>query len=178
MGFLAKTRTILVMIKFEHSVFALPFAYLGMLLAEGGIPDGATVVWVTLAMIGARSFAMALNRLLDVNTDRRNPRTASRALPRGLISISEVIVFLAASLAVFFLAVSMLPLLVSSALAGGAGAHGAVFPDKARYLAVSFRAGAVPGTGACWSLGCDSEYAAAGRNLASGSGRHALDRRV
>jgi len=109
MGFLAKTRTILVMIKFEHSVFALPFAYLGMLLAEGGIPDAATVLWVTLAMVGARSFAMALNRLLDVNTDRRNPRTASRALPQRLISITEVIVFLAASLAVFFLAVFMLP---------------------------------------------------------------------
>lgn len=109
MGFLAKTRTILAMIKFEHSVFALPFAYLGMLLAKGGIPDGATIVWVTLAMIGARSFAMALNRLLDVSTDRRNPRTASRALPRGLISISEVIVFLGASLGVFFLAVYMLP---------------------------------------------------------------------
>ena len=109
MGFLAKTRTILVMIKFEHSVFALPFAYLGMMLAEGGLPDAATVIWVTLAMVGARSFAMALNRLLDLNTDRRNPRTASRALPRGLISIPEVIVFLAASLAVFFLAVVMLP---------------------------------------------------------------------
>jgi 4-hydroxybenzoate polyprenyltransferase len=109
MGFLAKPRTILVMIKFEHTIFALPFAYLGMLLAEGGIPDGLTVAWVTLAMIGARSFAMALNRLLDMNTDRRNPRTASRALPRGLISIPEVLVFLAASLAAFFLAVAMLP---------------------------------------------------------------------
>jgi 4-hydroxybenzoate polyprenyltransferase len=109
MGFLAKTRTILVMIKFEHSVFALPFAYLGMLLAEGGIPDAATIVWVTLAMVGARSFAMALNRLLDVNIDRRNPRTASRALPQRRISITEVIVFLAASLLVFFLAVFMLP---------------------------------------------------------------------
>jgi len=109
MGFLAKTRTILAMIKFEHSVFALPFAYLGMLLAEGGIPDMATIVWVTLAMIGARSFAMALNRLLDANTDRRNPRTVSRALPMGLISIPEVMLFLGASLAVFFLAVYMLP---------------------------------------------------------------------
>ncbi len=109
MGFLAKTGTILAMIKFEHSVFALPFAYLGMVLAARGIPDATTFVWITLAMIGARSFAMALNRLLDVNTDRRNPRTASRALPRGLISISEVIVFLVASLAVFFLAVYMLP---------------------------------------------------------------------
>ncbi len=109
MGFLAKTRTILVMIKFEHSVFALPFAYLGMLLAADGIPDGATVIWVTLAMIGARSFAMALNRLLDLKTDRRNPRTASRALPQGLISISEVIVFLVASLALFFLTVILLP---------------------------------------------------------------------
>jgi len=109
MGLLAKAGTILAMIKFEHSIFALPFAYLGMVLAAGGIPDGATILWVTLAMIGARSFAMALNRLLDVNVDRRNPRTASRALPQGLVSVAEVVAFLAASLAVFFLAVVMLP---------------------------------------------------------------------
>jgi len=97
------------MIKFEHSVFALPFAYLGMVLAAGGIPRAATVFLVTLAMVGARSFAMALNRLLDMNIDRRNPRTASRALPLGLVSATEVLMFLAASLAAFFLAVLLLP---------------------------------------------------------------------
>lgn len=111
MGLLAKAGTILAMIKFEHSIFALPFAYLGMVLAAGGIPDRATILWVTLAMIGARSFAMALNRLLDLNIDRLNPRTASRALPQGLVSVAEVSVFVAASLAVFFLAVIMLPAL-------------------------------------------------------------------
>ncbi len=109
MGLLAKTRVILDMIKFEHSIFALPFAYLGMVLAADGIPAGAAVLWVTLAMIGARSFAMALNRVLDLKVDRRNPRTASRALPQGLVSIAEVFVFLCASLAVFFTAVVMLP---------------------------------------------------------------------
>jgi len=109
MGLLAKAGTLLAMIKFEHSIFALPFAYMGMVLAAGGIPNAATIVWVTLAMIGARSFAMALNRLLDLNVDRRNPRTASRALPQGLVSVAEVVVFLGASLAVFFLAVIMLP---------------------------------------------------------------------
>jgi len=109
MGFLAKAKTLLNMIKFEHSVFALPFAYLGMVLAADGVPRAATILWVTLAMVGARSFAMALNRLLDMNVDRHNPRTASRALPQGLVSVTEVIVFLAASLAAFFLAVAMLP---------------------------------------------------------------------
>jgi len=109
MGLLAKTKTILVMIKFEHSIFALPFAYLGMVLAAGGIPDGAAVFWVTLAMVGARSFAMALNRVVDLRIDRRNPRTAIRALPQGLVSIAEVIVFLCASLGAFFIAVAMLP---------------------------------------------------------------------
>ncbi len=109
MGLLAKTGTILEMIKFEHSIFALPFAYLGMVLAAGGIPDAATILWVTLAMIGARSFAMALNRLLDLNVDRSNPRTASRALPQGRVSVPEVMAFLAASLGGFFFAVMMLP---------------------------------------------------------------------
>lgn len=109
MGFLAKTKTILEMIKFEHSVFALPFAYLGMVLAADGLPQAETFLWITLAMVGARSFAMALNRVLDINVDRRNPRTASRALPRGLVSVPEVGLFLAASLGAFFLAVAMLP---------------------------------------------------------------------
>jgi 4-hydroxybenzoate polyprenyltransferase len=99
------------MIKFEHSIFALPFAYLGMVLAAGGIPGGKAIFLVTLAMVGARSFAMALNRLLDLKIDRCNPRTATRALPQGLVSASEVFVFLGASLAVFFLAVFMLPAL-------------------------------------------------------------------
>ena len=72
-------------IKFEHTVFALPFAYIAMVLAAGGWPGWWTVAWVTLAMAGARTCAMASNRVIDREIDARNPRTAGRHLPRGLL---------------------------------------------------------------------------------------------
>lgn len=93
------------MIKFEHSIFALPFAYLGAFLAERRVPDPIILLWITIAMVGARSFAMAVNRLIDIEIDRRNPRTADRALPKGLISIRKTILFSLVSLAFFLLAV-------------------------------------------------------------------------
>src|SRR5246127_3860270 len=79
------------MIKFEHSVFALPFALTGALLAyrEGGVPGGqvfSKILWIILAMVGARSAAMAFNRLVDARIDARNPRTRMRHLPAGLLS--------------------------------------------------------------------------------------------
>jgi 4-hydroxybenzoate polyprenyltransferase len=73
-------------IKFEHSVFALPFAYLGLILAEGGWPRPNLLIWVTLAMVSFRTFAMAVNRLVDRAIDARNPRTRSRALPQEALS--------------------------------------------------------------------------------------------
>ncbi len=73
------------MIKFEHSIFALPFAYLGLFLAEGGWPRASLLGWVTLAMVSFRTMAMAANRLVDVPVDRLNPRTQNRALPKGLL---------------------------------------------------------------------------------------------
>src|SRR5450756_2819137 len=80
-------------IKFEHSVFALPFAYIGMVLAARGFPALDKVIWITLAMVGARTLAMAANRVLDARYDAMNPRTAGRAIPKGillsLIHISE-----------------------------------------------------------------------------------------
>lgn len=88
-------------IKFEHTVFALPFAYLGMVLAARGLPTLWQLFWITLAMAGARSFAMALNRLIDASQDARNPRTANRALPRKLLKPLEMLLFALASLAVF-----------------------------------------------------------------------------
>ena len=97
------------MIKFEHTIFALPFAYSGMVLGAGGLPHFSTFFWVTLAMAGARSFAMALNRLQDAAIDKKNPRTAERALPAGRVTPAEALIFIAASLAVFFLAVFQLP---------------------------------------------------------------------
>jgi 4-hydroxybenzoate polyprenyltransferase len=96
------------MIKFEHSIFALPFAYLGAFLAEKKVPDFMTIFWITIAMVGARSFAMALNRLIDIDIDRRNPRTSNRALPKGLLSIQNVIIFSLISLTIFLIAVYQL----------------------------------------------------------------------
>ena len=87
---LGKLRTFLEAIKFEHTIFALPFAYTGMLLAAGGLPTLAQFVWITVAMAAARTFAMALNRLIDREIDARNPRTAIRALPRRLMSAAEM----------------------------------------------------------------------------------------
>jgi 4-hydroxybenzoate polyprenyltransferase len=96
------------LVKIEHTVFALPFAYVGAFLAVGGSPSAHDLVWITLAMVGARSLAMALNRLVDSGIDARNPRTAGRELPSGQLSIAQVIVFCAASLALFLVAVFQL----------------------------------------------------------------------
>ncbi len=87
---LGKLRTFLEAIKFEHTIFALPFAYTGMLLAAGGAPTLAQFIWITVAMAGARTLAMALNRLIDREIDARNPRTATRALPRRLLTAGEM----------------------------------------------------------------------------------------
>jgi 4-hydroxybenzoate polyprenyltransferase len=93
------------LVKFEHTVFALPFAFVGAILATGGVPSASTLAWITLAMVGARSLAMALNRLIDAEIDALNPRTAVREIPAGLLSRSQVILFCAASLLVFLIAV-------------------------------------------------------------------------
>src|SRR5579863_4871206 len=88
--------TVLEMIKFEHSVFALPFALVGALLAAraaGGLPAWRQILWIVVAMVGARSSAMAMNRIADVEYDRRNPRTANRALPAGHLSVGFAAVF-------------------------------------------------------------------------------------
>jgi 4-hydroxybenzoate polyprenyltransferase len=96
------------LVKIEHTVFALPFAYVGALLCVNAIPSAHDLVWITLAMIGARSLAMGLNRLIDAAIDARNPRTAGRELPSGLLSRAQVVVFCLASLAVFLVAVFQL----------------------------------------------------------------------
>jgi 4-hydroxybenzoate polyprenyltransferase len=96
------------LVKVEHTVFALPFAYIGAFLAVDGVPSGADLLWITVAMVGARSLAMALNRLIDAGIDARNPRTASRELPRGALRPWHVVAFAFASLAVFLVAVYQL----------------------------------------------------------------------
>ncbi len=85
-----KLRYFLEAIKFEHTVFALPFAYVAMVLAAGGWPGWRVVIWVTLAMVGGRTLAMSTNRLVDRAIDARNPRTADRHLPRGVLKPVEV----------------------------------------------------------------------------------------
>ena len=87
---MGKLRIVLEMIKIEHTLFALPFALMGALLAARGLPDGRTLFWILVAMVGARSAAMAFNRLVDRDYDAKNPRTASRALPAGLVSVGFV----------------------------------------------------------------------------------------
>jgi 4-hydroxybenzoate polyprenyltransferase len=104
-----RIRTVLEMIKFEHSVFALPFALVGALLAaragaRGGLPTWWQILWIVVAMVGARSAAMTMNRIADVEYDRRNPRTAKRALPAGELSLGFAWVFTALASAVLVIA--------------------------------------------------------------------------
>lgn len=96
------------MIKIEHTLFALPFALLGAVLAANGIPTLRQLVWIGVAMVGARSTAMAFNRIVDREFDARNPRTRSRALPAGLLSVGFVWMFTIVAAALFLLAAAML----------------------------------------------------------------------
>ncbi|WP_202080010.1 UbiA-like polyprenyltransferase [Caldalkalibacillus salinus] len=119
-----KLKVILEMIKFEHTIFALPFAFMGALLGKtvydskqqalGDIVNVSTwptwwqIFWITMAMVGARSAAMALNRLIDRTIDAKNPRTSNRAIPAGQLKLKEVIIFIISSLVLLFLAAYML----------------------------------------------------------------------
>lgn len=96
------------MIKIEHTVFALPFAFMGAILAEGGLPGWQVCFWVLVAMVGGRSAAMSFNRLVDADIDARNPRTSNRALPAGLLKKGDVILFTLLSSALLLLAAWML----------------------------------------------------------------------
>lgn len=95
-----KLKVFLEMIKFEHTIFALPFAYVGALLTDKKLPVMHDIFWITLAMIGARTAAMSLNRVIDRHIDAKNPRTAGRALPVGLLGVTEVWVYIFISFAV------------------------------------------------------------------------------
>jgi 4-hydroxybenzoate polyprenyltransferase len=92
------------LVKVEHSVYALPFAFAGAFLAAGGLPTWRQLFWITVAMVGARSTAMALNRLIDAEMDARNPRTATRELPAGRLGRREVWVFTGVSVALLVVA--------------------------------------------------------------------------
>jgi 4-hydroxybenzoate polyprenyltransferase len=101
-------RVTLEMIKWEHSIFALPFALCGAMLAAGGFPSVHQLVWIVVAMVAARSAAMAFNRWADAAIDAANPRTSTRALPAGHLSPAFVVTFVIVSCLVFVLAASQL----------------------------------------------------------------------
>lgn len=103
-GFFTKLKITLEMIKFEHTLFALPFALLGAILAADGFPSKWQIFWIIVAMVGARSAAMTFNRIADRDLDAENPRTANRELPAGKLSLVFAWSFLFVSIAVFVLA--------------------------------------------------------------------------
>ncbi len=105
---LHKLKITLEMIKFEHTLFALPFAFLGAVLAADGIPDVRKILWITAAMVGARSAAMTFNRIVDRDIDAANPRTAGRELPTGRLTTSFAWAFLMASVGLFIFSAYLL----------------------------------------------------------------------
>jgi 4-hydroxybenzoate polyprenyltransferase len=105
---LKNIQIILEMIKFEHTIFALPFAFTAALMAANGMPSGKQIFWITVAMIGARSAAMGFNRWADRKIDAENPRTKTRALPQALVSPGQVIAFIIVSSVILILAAFML----------------------------------------------------------------------
>jgi len=136
MGLLRKISDYLRLIKFSHSIFALPFAFTGALLAAKGIPSLRQIVWITIAMIGARSGAMGLNRIIDKEIDALNPRTMSRELPRGIIKSRDAIVFTLLSFAVFvFSAYQLNPLCLK--LSPIAIAVVSIYPYTKRFTSLS-----------------------------------------
>ena len=108
MSYFKQSKELLDMIKFEHTVFALPFALLGGLAAARGIPPLRTSLWILAAMVGARTAAMTFNRLVDTDIDAENPRTATRALPAGRVSRAGALAMLAAGILLFGLAAGAL----------------------------------------------------------------------
>src|SRR5215467_9281085 len=108
---LNKLRITLDMIKFEHTVFALPFAFIGALLARKGLPNVWQIFWIVAAMVGGRSAAMTFNRLADLRYDKLNPRTSERALPRGSLSMHFAVLFTVAMSGLFIFSARQLNLL-------------------------------------------------------------------
>ena len=111
-------KTYLEFVKFEHTIFALPFAYMGALLAEGGFPPFSKWLWITLAMVGARTAGMSLNRILDREFDRENPRTKNRPLQNGRMTLRQakgltcvaILLFVISAWSLHPLCLSLIPL--------------------------------------------------------------------
>jgi 4-hydroxybenzoate polyprenyltransferase len=111
MALLAYVRRFVNLIKFEHSIFALPFAYAAAFLAGPGLPGFWRMVWITIAMVAARSFGMGINRLIDAELDARNPRTAGREIPSGKLSRRAVRIFVILWLAILIYSTFHLPVI-------------------------------------------------------------------
>jgi len=103
-----RVRVFLEMIKFSHTIFALPFAFTGAVLAARGLPTPAQILWILLAMVGARTAAMGMNRFIDAEIDARNPRTAGRAIPAKLIGKGTVALWIGAAIALLLFAAAQL----------------------------------------------------------------------
>ena len=107
-GIMQKASIFMEMVKFPHTIFALPFALSAALLAAGGLPSGRQLLFIVLAMVGARTAAMSMNRLIDAGIDARNPRTAARAIPAGLLSREAVATAIIISVALLLWSAAML----------------------------------------------------------------------
>lgn len=125
-------------VRFQESIFALPFAYSGMVLAANGLPTWQQFLWITVAMVSARTLGMSANRIIDRSIDAQNPRTAMRHLPAGLLRLSDMVVLTLVSAVVFFVAASLLNTLALT-LAPVAAAYLIFYPFTKRFTwAASF----------------------------------------
>ena len=154
--FLRNLRVTLEMIKWEHSIFALPFALCGAMLAANGLPSGQQLLWIIVAMVSARSAAMAFNRLADASIDAANPRTQTRALPAGTLTPAFVATFVVVSCGVFVLAAARLNHLALAAFAGCPGCCVALFLHQTLYALVASGSGIRTGHRAIGGLDCGS----------------------
>jgi 4-hydroxybenzoate polyprenyltransferase len=130
-GLLAKTPLFLGAVRFQETIFALPFAFSGMVLAADGLPEARDFVWITVAMVGARTLGMSANRVIDRHIDAGNPRTAMRHLPQGLLGAKDMYALCGVSALVFFVAASQLNAL-ALALAPVAAAYLIAYPYAKR----------------------------------------------
>ena len=158
----SRIRIVLEMIKFEHSVFALPFALVGALLAAragGGLPTWWQISWIVVAMVGARSAAMTINRIADLEYDRRNPRTANRALPAGELSVGFAWVFTILASALLVVAAWRPEPAGAETLARCARGSVLLFLYEAIHVVVALRSGILFGDFTCSGLDRHSRLA-------------------
>ena len=199
-GLFGKAPLFLGAVRFQETIFALPFAFSGMVLAADGLPELGDFVWITVAMVGARTLGMSANRVIDRHIDAGNPRTAMRHLPQGLLKTREMYALCAVSALVFFVAAWQLnPLAL--ALAPVAGAYLIAYPYAKRVTwagsfmlgwalaiapvgawigvtgTIEWEAGLLSAAVASWAASFDILYHAADRDYYVRSGLHSVSQR-